>query len=119
MKYSIESLMSLVDSGKLPVLLDCDIQVILDSINDWPSPVESLDIFVQLLSKSVGNPLTRIKIEKYILGLDPRTNSWEKEALSQLIPLFSHYHNGITLDKILLKIEKELETFYGRTKADY
>lgn len=32
MKYSIELLMSLVGSGKLPVLLDGDIQVILDSI---------------------------------------------------------------------------------------
>ena len=119
MKYSIESLMSLVDSGKLPVLLDGDIQVILDSINDWPNPVESLDIFVRLLSQSIGNPLTRIKIEEYILELDPRTNAWEKEALTQLISLFSHYHNGITLDKILFKIEKELETFYGATKADY
>ena len=55
MKYSIESLIDIVSSGKLPVLLDGDIQVILDSINDWPNPVESLDVFVRLLSQSVGS----------------------------------------------------------------
>lgn len=119
MKYSIESLMSLVDSGTLPVLLDGDIQVILDSINDWPNPVESLDIFVGLLSESVGKPLTQINIEKYIMELEPRTNAWKKEALTQLIPLFSHYHNGVTLDKIFLKIEKELGDFCEATKAEH
>lgn len=111
--------MSLADSVKLPALLDDDVQVILDFINDWPNPVESLDIFVRLLSQSVGNPLTQINIEKYILGLDPITNAWEKEALTQLISLFSHYHNGVTLDKIFLKIEKELAAFYETTKTDH
>jgi hypothetical protein len=36
-----------------------------------------------------------------------------------LIPLFSHYHNGVTLEKVFLKIEKELEAFYEATKADH
>lgn|SRR5690606_3138194 len=115
MKYSIESLIDIVSSGKLPVLLDGDIQVILNSINDWPNPVESLDVFVRLLSQSIGSPLTQINIEKYIWGLDPKTNAWEKESLTQLIPLFSHYHDGATLDKLFSKIEKELEAFYEAT----
>lgn len=108
MKYSIESLIDIVSSGKLPVLLDGDIQVILNSINDWPNPVESLDVFVRLLSQSIGSPLTQINIEKYIWGLDPKTNAWEKEALTQLIPLFSHYHDGYRTSTFFIFIKKDV-----------
>ncbi|TJZ61986.1 hypothetical protein FAZ15_05595 [Sphingobacterium olei] len=119
MKYSIESLMSLTDSDKISISLSNDIQVILDTINDWPDPVESVDIFVELLSKSVGNRLTQINIEKYILGLDPKIDAWKKEALTQLMFLFPHHHSGVTLDEIFFEIQKELSAFYESTKPGH
>lgn len=110
--YTIESLLSLVDSGKLPDLLSDQIQVILAAINDWPSQVNSLDHFLDLISQSVGNDLTKITIEKHSLRLNPSVDAWEMEALTHLMCLFAYHHSGKSLGDIIFKIKKDLAAFY-------
>lgn len=65
------------------------IEILLAAINDWPTPVENLNDFKNQVSKTLGGPVTKEKIEVCVDNLIVVSDAWKIESLTQLLDIFS------------------------------
>ncbi|GHE23334.1 hypothetical protein [Sphingobacterium griseoflavum] len=109
MKYSIQFLIDLIESDKIPASIKHDVSCLLESIDDWPNTVDDLDDFERQLTESVHAELTIINLKNYAKELCVKKDAWKMEALSSLYRLYDRYAHGVVLHEILNPIKRSVD----------
>lgn len=109
MKYSIQFLIDLVESDKIPASIKCDVSCLLESINDWPNTVNDLDDFEKQLTENVQAELTIINLKNYAKELCVKNDAWKMEALGSLYRLYDQYAHGVVLHEILNPLKRSVD----------
>lgn len=84
----IERLYFLKENGTLNQRDSLKLNYLLESINDWPQPANTLEDFIEQLKVFLNIPeITRSAIEEGIKDLNPKKFLWEIETLTNLLEL--------------------------------
>ena len=85
------------------------IEILLAAINDWPSPVENLNDFKNQVSKTLGGPVTKEKIEACVDNLNVVSDAWKIESLTQLLDIFSLNKKYSILEEFITDLNLKLD----------
>jgi hypothetical protein len=85
------------------------IQVLLNSINDWPNSIERLEDFELEVRTIIGGEVIHKRLEIFLSKIDLSRDAWQAESLSQLLDIFNFYDNEISLREILIDLKQKLE----------
>lgn len=77
------------------------ITIFLTAINDWPSPILTIEDYGLEVEKFVKGFVTKRKIEEALNDIDFSTEAWPSESLVQLLEVFQFYENDILLKTII------------------
>jgi hypothetical protein len=84
----IEELYFLQEKGTLNKRDSLRMKYLLESINDWPQPADTLEDFIEQLKVFLNvREITQSVIEEKIKDLKPQEFAWEREALNNLLEL--------------------------------
>jgi len=75
--------------------------ILLESINDWPNEIITLEQFVNEVRYFIGNVPAKSSISLALDRIDYSVNSWQAESLSGLQDVFEFYRDGISLHDII------------------
>jgi len=84
-----------------------EVDLLLQSVNDWRDEVHDLDEFYAVLLSELGNKPTRENIEHYLSRVNHLSKSWEVESLTSLIELFTHFKDESDLYNIFQMISEK------------
>ena len=85
-------------------------QVLLNAINDWPTPdLSEPKELLEELNKYITLPFTYEKVAQYYNTLEPATTAWKLESISQLLEIFD-YDKAKSLETIIIDISKHYNT---------
>ncbi|MCP5468842.1 MAG: hypothetical protein H7A32_06195 [Deltaproteobacteria bacterium] len=109
MNLSISYLERIQKSEKLRPVTKKLIGILLEAINDWPSPIKSLADYEKEVYELIREDVNRKTLERYISKIDYSKNAWEAESLSQLLEVFNYFEEEKTLKEIFKKIQKQTQ----------
>jgi hypothetical protein len=88
LKMSIEELHSFLDSSTLQSSDISKVELLLEAINDWVNPVETLADFVIKLQKDLkSDDISQLVIEQRVKDLNPVYDAWKMESYATVIEL--------------------------------
>ena len=76
------------------------IELILEAINDWPTPVTSIEEFLQLVEKHVGGTTSLKAITRSLGNLNLSSEAWIGESLTSVQEVIL-LNDGATLREIV------------------
>src|SRR5271165_4310738 len=81
------------------------VELLLEAINDWPDPIDSLNDFLEKLKINVRNDdVTYSILREASSKLNPKTEAWKMESYSTLIELM-HVCDYKSLNEIVFYLE--------------
>jgi len=108
LNLSINYLENIQDSENLPILIEEIINILLSSINDWPTLINNLEDYKNEVSNLIGNDIYKKSIEDYIVKIDYSKHAWEGESLSQLIEIYDYYNEDTKLEEIFNDLQNQI-----------
>ncbi len=105
----INRLIEIQELNKVKTILLNLIEVLLNSINDWPNSIETLEDFEFEVRNVIGGEVVRKRLEIFLSEIDLSKNAWQAESLSQLLDIFNFYDNEVSLREILIDLKQKLE----------
>jgi hypothetical protein len=88
--------------------LRAKIQVLLQSITDWPVDVETTEMFMQELTTCIRGEITEASVKKRLSNIDYASEAWIAESLEVLMDIFQGFAEGTALSQIIASLEAEL-----------
>ena len=105
----INRLIEIQELNKVKTIILNLIEVILNSINDWPNSIERLEDFELEVRNVIGGEVTHKRLEIFLSKIDLSKNAWQAESLSQLLDIFNFYDSEISFREILIDLKQKLE----------
>jgi hypothetical protein len=85
--YDVESILaSNVDGNNIKNIL----YVLLNSANDWPGDVLSLEEYLTLVEDFIKAKATKQNLENALKEIDLKIGAWQSESISQLLEIYSY-----------------------------
>ena len=109
MSLSISELEEIQEGNKTSSIPGKVIDAFLAAINDWPSPILTLDDFESEVSAFVNGDVTKAKIDAASKKIDYSRNAWQAESLSQILDVFQFYKDGTSLKEIIEDLKVKLK----------
>jgi hypothetical protein len=88
-------------------LREC-VSILLESMNDWPTAIESTEEFSLVIGALVKGDLREASISQHVSSTNYAAEAWVVESLSGLIRIFKFFPQGSPLNIIFESIENEL-----------
>jgi hypothetical protein len=80
------------------------IEVLYNSINDWPITVAKLEDYESEVKYYIGGDVNKSRVESFLLKIDLSKDAWKAESLSQLSEVFQFYPTDFTLAEIIIEL---------------
>lgn len=109
MSLLINRLEKIQGSKELTPFVRKTIDILLNSINDWPQPIIDIDKYDEEICALIGGDVNKIGLENYIKKIDYSKHAWEAESLCQLLSIFDYYEEGKLLKEIIRDIQAKIE----------
>ena len=84
------------------------VEIFLNSINDWPNSVVSLEDFELDVQNIIRTDVTQKSLEIFLSEINLTKNAWQAESLSQLIHIFDYYNDKVSLKEIIMDLKQKL-----------
>jgi hypothetical protein len=110
---SVEYLDSIREDLNWPDNYKVAVEVLLNSINDWPDKVITLDEFQNSVQLFIGKKVTMNSIKQRLTTIDFSKESWQAESLEQLQDIFLQFN---TTEIDLKEVINKLEDFVSKIK---
>jgi len=108
-KLEIEKLNVIDFSNEANVEVAKIVTIFLESINDWPTKVLTLDDYELNIEKFIKNETNFINIEYALKKINYSSESWESESLYQIKEIFVYYKKGVNLKDIINDLKLRLK----------
>jgi hypothetical protein len=105
----INKLLEIQELNNVKSIISSLLEVLLNSINDWPDSIETLEDFELKVRNIIGSEVTHKRLEIFLSKIDLSKNAWQAESLSQLLDIFNFYEDEISLRAILADLKQRLE----------
>lgn len=86
------------------------LHIFLNSINDWPENVLSVEDYISQIEKFVEGSVTKEKLEKTLQQISFNKKAWNAESISQLLDVYFYYSEQLSLREILDEVKKHLSS---------
>ena len=106
-KLEIKKLNEIIFSNESNIEI---VTVFLESINDWPVEVLTLEDYEIEVKKFIKSETNYNNIEFALKKIDFSSESWESESLYQIKEIFKFYEKGITLNEIIQDLKLKLNS---------
>lgn len=82
------------------------LKILLSSINDWPTPVLTLNEFLFSVEETLHGEASKRNLEQFLKTSDIRVDAWKQESIAEALEVFQYFDDGVTLRDIIANIEK-------------
>ena len=107
MTLRIEELESRLELTGLKPQVKQLVEILVAAVNDWPTPVTTMEEYEVEVRLFLGNAVVRKNIEISRGQINFGNNAWEAESLAQLVDAFQFYPEGTTLPEIIDHVKTE------------
>ncbi|HEX2629197.1 MAG TPA: hypothetical protein VHM26_09300 [Chitinophagaceae bacterium] len=108
MSLLIEDLIKAHELDGLSIVEKEQVSILLDSINDWPTNVPTLEDYENEIDKMAGDGSNKKILEHCLAQIDYSRDAWKAESLSQLLGIFNYFDEGQSLKEILKEIQQKV-----------
>jgi hypothetical protein len=112
MKLIIRDLEEKVEAGSLIQETNDIINIFLNSINDWPISILTLEDYEKEVENFINGETKKANIEIKSKEIDLNTNAWNAESLCQIVEVFCYFDNNYSLKEII----EELKTRVSKSE---
>lgn len=78
--------------------------ILLQSINDWPTEVLTTEDYILEIEKKIGAIPNKQNIKNWINEVDVTSQSWHVESLGNLLEIYNFFDSSLAINEIVLLI---------------
>lgn len=111
MKMQITHLERIMNTNVLRNPWNNTLETLLNSVNDWPNSVNTLEDFESQIENTIKGPICKKNIEEYLKNVDYSLNAWESESLFVLLGIYDNHSAEECLKDIIYKLSIEIQRY--------